>query len=83
MILEIYVFVLNKEFNDIKIYDNICKSLSALFGEKYKEPVYEILKIIGKLTYSDHGETDEQDILKLILHLFIGEGKLGKNNPEE
>ena len=54
MILEIYVFVLNKEFNDIKIYDNICKSLSALFGKKHEEPVFEILKIIGKFTHSDH-----------------------------
>ena len=53
IILEIYVFVLNKEV-DIKIYDKICKSLSALFGKKHEEPVFEILKIIGKFTYSDH-----------------------------
>ena len=83
MILKIYVFVLNKGENDIKIYDDICTSLSALFGEEYEEPVNEILKIIGKLTYSDSGETDEKNILKLILQLFIGKGKLGENNPKE
>jgi hypothetical protein len=70
MIFEIYVFVLNKNDHDIKIYDSICKSLSSLFAP-HNEAIYKILNIIGKLTYKDHKAKDEVDLLKLILHLFI------------
>ena len=82
MIFEIYVFVLNKDDNDFKIYKRICISLANLFNPHH-EAILKILNIIGELTYTGHKEKYEFDILNLILHLFIDDKNITHSEEEK